>query len=244
MTAAVRATIFDLDDTLLDTQHLWSRVCATFAARHGHRWRTEDTLALHGNGAWASDVAGLCATAAGPDEVIEECTGAMIGEVHAGRVGALPGAVDLVREAARHGLIAMATASPRRFVHEVLDRLGLTARLHAVVCGEDVTRAKPAPDAYVRAAHELRVPPSDCLAAEDSPNGIRSAATAGMRVLAIPRNGTALPAEIAHLVTAQARSAVHALPTLTRMLRPDLAARLSKEPPAAFRDHAAGPVTT
>lgn len=225
MTAAARATIFDLDDTLLDTQYLWPQVCAAFAARHGHRWRSEDTLALHGNGAWASYVAALCADAVTPEEVIEACTGAMTGEVDAGHVRALPGAVDLVLEAARHGLIGIATASPRRFVHAALDRLGLAARLHTVVCGEDVTRAKPAPDAYVRAAYELGVQPSDCLAVEDSPSGIRSAVTAGMRVLAIPRNGTELPAHIAHLTTAQARSAVHALPTLTCMLTPDIAAR-------------------
>ncbi|WP_052768658.1 HAD family hydrolase [Streptomyces humi] len=228
MTVAARATIFDLDDTLLDTQHLWPRVCAAFAARHGHRWRTEDTLALHGNGAWAAYVAALCADATGPDEVIEACTVAMIGEVDAGRVHALPGAVDLVREAARHGLIGIATASPRRFVHAALERLGLAARLHTVVCGEDVTRAKPAPDAYARAAYELGVPASECLAVEDSPSGIRSAVTAGMRVLAIPRDGTELPADVAGLATAQARSAAHALPTLVRMLRPDLAARASE----------------
>ncbi|MGW7268237.1 HAD family hydrolase [Streptomyces sp. NPDC054842] len=220
-----RATIFDLDDTLLDTRHLWPQVCAAFTARHGHRWRAEDTLALHGNGAWASYVADLCAEGAGPGEVIETCAGAMIEEVDAGHVRALPGAVDLLLEAARHGLIGIATASPRRFVHAALDRLGLAACLHTVVCGEDVNRAKPAPDAYVRAASELGVPPSDCLAVEDSPSGIRSAVTAGMRVLAIPRSGTKLPADVAQLTTAHARSAVEALPFLTRMLTPDTTAR-------------------
>ncbi|MFI1439176.1 HAD family hydrolase [Streptomyces fructofermentans] len=230
MTPILRATVFDLDDTLLDTQHLWPEACAAFTARHGHRWRTEDTRALHGNGAWASYVAALCPGSIGPDEVTEACTTAMVDAVGAGRVHALPGAVSLVLEAARHGMVGVATASPRRFVHAALDRLGLTARLHTVVCGEHVTRPKPAPDAYRRAASELDVPPSDCLAVEDSPNGIRSARAAGMSVLAIARDGTTLPADIARLTTAQARDATRALPTLTRLLSPHSAPHVAPTP--------------
>jgi beta-phosphoglucomutase-like phosphatase (HAD superfamily) len=45
-----RATVFDLDDTLIDTQDAWPQVCADFTARHGHRWRAQDSSALHGNG--------------------------------------------------------------------------------------------------------------------------------------------------------------------------------------------------
>ncbi|MEU1621143.1 HAD family phosphatase [Streptomyces sp. NPDC005722] len=213
-----RATIFDLDDTLVDSADTWVRVCAAFAARHGHRWRAEDTAALHGNGGWAVYVAGLCDGAAGPAEVADACAAAATGEVAAGRVPALPGAVDLVIEAGRHGPVGLATASPRRFVLAVLERLGLTGRLGAVVCGEDVARAKPAPDPYLRAAAAIGVPPTRCLAVEDSPNGIRSANAAGMRVLAVPRGGMTLPPDVAHLPAAQAPTTAAALPLLTRLL--------------------------
>ncbi|MFJ5213766.1 HAD family hydrolase [Streptomyces sp. NPDC088354] len=216
-----RATVFDLDDTLIDSGHAWSRVCAAFAARHGHRWKPEDDAALHGNGGWATFVAGLCGGAASPGEVVETCTTAMTGEVAAGRVPALPGAVDLVLEAGRHGPVGLATASPRRYVLAVLDALGLAGRVRAAVCGEEVTRGKPAPDAYLLAAARIGVPPSDCLAVEDSPNGIRSATAAGMPVLAIPRGGTPLPAAVAHLPAAQAPDAAAALPLLTRLLTAD-----------------------
>ncbi|MFF3947406.1 HAD family hydrolase [Streptomyces sp. NPDC001902] len=215
-----RATIFDLDDTLVDSADAWVRVCAAFAARHGHRWRAQDSAALHGNGGWAAYVAGLCGGTAGPAEVVQACTTAATGEVAAGRVRALPGAVDLVLEAGRHGPVGLATASPRRFVLAVLDGLGLTGRLSAVVCGEDVARGKPAPDPYLRAAAEIGVPPSGCLAVEDSPDGIRSATAAGMRVLAVPRGGMPLPPDVAHLPAAQAPTTAAALPLLTRLLAP------------------------
>ena len=213
-----QATIFDLDDTLVDSGDAWGRVCGTFAARHGHTWRAEDDAALHGNGGWATYVAGLCGDAVSAAEVLDSCTSAMAEECAAGRVKALPGAVDLVLEAERHGPIGMATASPRRYVLAALSTLALTGRIRTVVCGEDVTRNKPAPDPYLRAAAAVGVAPSDCLAVEDSPRGIRSAAAAGMRVLAVPRGGMTLPAEVAHLPAAHARDAADALPLLTMML--------------------------
>ncbi|MFJ4809324.1 HAD family hydrolase [Streptomyces longwoodensis] len=220
MTPVLRATVFDLDDTLIDSGGAWSRVCAAFAIRHGHRWREQDEAALHGNGGWAQYVADLCGGAVSGAQVVESCTAAMVAECAAGRVRALPGAVRLVLEAGRHGPVGVATASPRRFVLTVLDALGLTPGLDAVVCGEDVVRVKPAPDPYLRAAAELGVPPSRCLAVEDSPNGIRSAAAAGMTVLALPRGGMRLPDGVLHLPAAQAGSAAEAAPLLRRLLAP------------------------
>ncbi|MFJ4471087.1 HAD family hydrolase [Streptomyces sp. NPDC089424] len=220
MRAERRATVFDLDDTLIDSGAAWGRVCAAFTARHGHRWRAEDDVAIHGNGEWASYVAGLCRGSVSGAEVVEVCTGAMVDDCAAGRVRALPGAVELVREAARHGRVGVATASPRRFVLAALQGLGLAGEMSAVVCGEDVVRVKPAPDPYLRAAAELGVPPERCLAVEDSPAGILSAAAAGMAVLAVPRAGAELPADVAALSAAQALTAVDAVRLLPGLLAP------------------------
>ncbi|MEU6818628.1 HAD family phosphatase [Streptomyces sp. NPDC046860] len=218
MSEVLRATVFDLDDTLIDTADAWGRACGAFTAAHGHRWRPEDGRALHGNGRWASYVAGLCGGRVDAGDVVEACTDAMIAACAAGRVRALPGAVALVRAARRHGPVAVATASPRRFVHTALRHLGLAELMDAVVCGEDVTRAKPAPDPYLHAATSLGLDPAHCLAVEDSPDGIRSAAAAGLPVLAIPRDGMVLPADIAHLPSAHALDTVRALPILTELL--------------------------
>ncbi|WP_460110975.1 HAD family hydrolase [Streptomyces sp. YKOK-J1] len=212
------ATVFDLDDTLIDTAAHWPRACAAITAHHGHYWQDEDSAALHGNGHWATYVAGLCRGAVSTADVIHACTAAIVDTCAAGLVHALPGALELVDEAERHGPIAVATASPRRFVVTVLEQLGLAKRLSAVVCGEDVARAKPAPDPYLRAAATIGVPPRHCVAVEDSPSGIRSAAAAGLHVLAIPRSGTPLPADVADLPTAHAADATNALPLLTRLL--------------------------
>ena len=65
----------------------------------------------------------------------------------------------------------------------VARRLTLAAIVSTAPC---VTRSKPAPDIYLRAAELLGVAPQECMALEDSPNGIRSAAAANLRVIMVP----------------------------------------------------------
>jgi beta-phosphoglucomutase-like phosphatase (HAD superfamily) len=67
----------------------------------------------------------------------------------------------------------------------------LTALLHAVVAREDYGAAKPAPDAYLRAAAALGFAPGACVAVEDTPRGLAAARAAGMRVVAVPGELTA-----------------------------------------------------
>jgi beta-phosphoglucomutase-like phosphatase (HAD superfamily) len=68
----------------------------------------------------------------------------------------------------------------------VLAASGLDGVFGATVSGEEVARGKPAPDIYVEAARRLSVDPRRCAAVEDSTNGLRSAAAAGMLVVALP----------------------------------------------------------
>jgi beta-phosphoglucomutase-like phosphatase (HAD superfamily) len=62
----------------------------------------------------------------------------------------------------------------------------LTDAFTVTVSSEEVARGKPAPDVYLEAAHRLEVAPEECAAIEDSTNGLRSAAAAGMIVIALP----------------------------------------------------------
>ena len=68
----------------------------------------------------------------------------------------------------------------------MLETSGLDRYFEATVSSEEAPRGKPAPDVYLEAAHRLGVDPTRCAAVEDSENGIRSAKSAGMRVIAIP----------------------------------------------------------
>jgi beta-phosphoglucomutase-like phosphatase (HAD superfamily) len=63
---------------------------------------------------------------------------------------------------------------------------GLERRFDAVVARGDYARGKPAPDPFLLAAERLGLPAGGCLALEDSPHGVRSAAAAGMMVVMVP----------------------------------------------------------
>ena len=82
--------------------------------------------------------------------------------------------------------LGVASSSNRPLIDLVLELSGLARFFRATVSSEEVERGKPAPDVYLEAARRLGVDPERCAAVEDSENGIRSAAAAGMRVIAIP----------------------------------------------------------
>ena len=79
----------------------------------------------------------------------------------------------------------LATMSRRKEALHVLRALDLESSLDLVLTREDVEKPKPDPEIYLLAAQRLDVPPGECLVLEDSPNGVRSGVTAGMNVIAV-----------------------------------------------------------
>lgn len=67
-----------------------------------------------------------------------------------------------------------------------LSAVNLAGRFDAIVGGDEVAHGKPAPDIFLEAARRLHVPPTNCIALEDSENGVRAAHAAGMRVIMVP----------------------------------------------------------
>jgi HAD superfamily hydrolase (TIGR01509 family) len=98
----------------------------------------------------------------------------------------IPGAREAVLELARVWPLALASSANRPIIELALELAGLKECFIASVASEEVARGKPAPDVYLKAARRIGVPAPRCAAVEDSSNGLRSAAAAGMRVLAVP----------------------------------------------------------
>lgn len=212
------ATVFDLDETLVDSATTWNHVIGTVAARHGYSWTPRDWAAIRGNSTsyWGAYLAHRCPGLA-PERAVAQCLDGMVDATERGGLDLLPGAAKLVDTAAGLGPVGLVSASPRRYVHTAVTAFGLGPRLGATVTGDDVAHGKPAPDPYLLAARHLGVAPVRCLAVEDSASGIRSAHAAGMTVLAIPNATTALDNAVLNLadhVAADAHIATKALPTL------------------------------
>lgn len=98
-----------------------------------------------------------------------------------------PGAAEAIAAAKERGLgVALATSSGREYSINNMTRFGLMDSFDVTVFKEDIENHKPAPDVYLVAAERLGVDPAQCIAVEDSFNGVRAGAAAGMHVVMVP----------------------------------------------------------
>jgi len=102
-----------------------------------------------------------------------------------------PHTLALLHEVRQGGcLTALATMSYCAQVRRVLDILGMSNAFDFVASRDDVEHGKPDPEIYLLVAHQLGIPPEDCLVVEDSPTGVKAGLTAGMNVVAVGTNFT------------------------------------------------------
>ena len=81
---------------------------------------------------------------------------------------------------------ALVTATPEKRAREYLKETKLEDKFDQVICADMVENSKPDPDVYLFACKQVGYKPSDCLALEDSPNGVHSAHSAGVDVIMVP----------------------------------------------------------
>lgn len=98
-----------------------------------------------------------------------------------------PGAREILGSLKEKGVpLALASSTEEAVVRRELQEAGLLDFFDAVIGGDRVTRSKPDPEIFLRAAASLGAEPARCFVLEDSFNGIRAAAAAGMRPLMVP----------------------------------------------------------
>mgnify|MGYP000023240968 CR=1 FL=1 len=100
------------------------------------------------------------------------------------KIEPIEGVRELIMDADARGLkIALATSSPRYLAEHILTSTGLMPYFDAMVTADDITKSKPDPEIYLKAAELLGVEPESCIAVEDAEHGIQAAKNAGMRVI-------------------------------------------------------------
>jgi HAD superfamily hydrolase (TIGR01509 family) len=181
------AVIFDLDGVLIDSEPVWEEVRRDYVARHHGRWQPDSQTRLMGMSTqeWAEYLSGELGVERPAETVATEVT-ELVGERYRERPPLLPGAVAAVRRLAARWPLGLASSSPPRLIDLALELAGLDELFQVRVSTEEVGHGKPAPDVYLQVAARLGEAPAACVAVEDSSNGVRSAAAAGMRVIAVP----------------------------------------------------------
>jgi HAD superfamily hydrolase (TIGR01509 family) len=181
------AVILDLDGVLIDSEAVWDEARRELAERSGGTWRPDSQRAMMGMSSteWSRymhEELGVPMSAA-------EISAAVIADLerrYREGVPMIPGAREAVIALAGRWPLGLASSANRPIIDLVLREADLARYFQATVSSEEVARGKPAPDVYLEAAAGLSVDPADCAAVEDSANGLRAAAAAGMRVVAIP----------------------------------------------------------
>jgi HAD superfamily hydrolase (TIGR01509 family) len=183
----VAAVIFDLDGVLLDSETAWVEVKRAFTEESGGHWQERAQLDMLGMSSieWSRYMHDELGVPVPSERISSEVADRLV-QRYRQRLPLLPGAVEAVRSLGRDWPLALATSSNRNVIDLALEESRLTDAFAATVSSEEVDGGKPAPDVYLEAARRLNAEPSDCVAIEDSANGIRSAHAAEMAVIAIP----------------------------------------------------------
>jgi HAD superfamily hydrolase (TIGR01509 family) len=213
------AVIFDLDGVLLDSETTWVDVKREFTEESGGRWldRAQWDMLGMSSTEWSQYMHDELGVPVPPERISSEVAD-RVAERYRERLPLLPGAVDAVRSLAREWPLAVASSSNRNVIDLVIEKAGLADAFAATVSSEEVERGKPAPDVYLEAAGRLDVDPADCVAIEDSTNGIRSADAAGMAVIAIPNEDFPPDRDSLELASAVLDSLAELTPDLVRGL--------------------------
>jgi HAD superfamily hydrolase (TIGR01509 family) len=192
---SVAAVVFDLDGVLVDSEQLWDRARRELVEERRGVWREDATRAMMGMSSreWSRYMHDELQVDLEPAEISASVV-AKLEELYREQLPLLPGARAAVLALAEHWPLGLASSANREVIDLALELAELEDSFAATVSSEEVPRGKPAPDVYLETARRLAVPPTDCAAVEDSTNGLRAAAAAGMRVIALP-NRAFPPAE-------------------------------------------------
>jgi HAD superfamily hydrolase (TIGR01509 family) len=207
-----RAVVFDMDGVLISSEEIWDEVREHLAAELGGRWGPQAHTDMMGMSTpeWTGYMHRDLGVPLAPEAIADEVVARLIARYRE-RPPFIDGAVEAVRALAGRLPLGLASSSTRSLIDAVLDQAGLTDAFAVTVSSEEVARGKPAPDVYLRALEGLAVEPADATAVEDSAAGIRAAAAAGMRVIAIP-NRLYPPADDALALADAVLDSIHDLP--------------------------------
>ncbi len=185
----IKGVISDMDGVILDTEKLYVRFWCEAANFYGYPMQKHHALSIR---SMARPFAiERLKDYFGEDfdyhAVHQKRIELMDQYIEQNGIEAKDGAEELLQYLQDNGYrVALATATAPDRTRRYLERLGLYGYFDEIVCASMVAKGKPEPDIYLYAAEKLGLAPAECIALEDSQNGIRSASSAGCKTVMVP----------------------------------------------------------
>lgn len=183
----IKAVIFDLDGSLVDSMWLWRAIDIEYLGRFGIPLPEDLQSRIEGM-SFEETAVYFKEHFPIPDplETIKEDWNRMAWDKYMYEVPLKPGIPEFLDECRKRGiLLGIATSNSRELVENVAAAHNLKNYFSCIMTGSDVKKGKPAPDIYLETAKTLGVSPKDCLVFEDIIPGIQAGKSAGMRVCAV-----------------------------------------------------------
>lgn len=185
----IKGAVFDMDGLMIDTEKLYLLYWKKAAADFGYDMKDEHVYAIRSLARKYSIP--MLKSFFGEDFPTEEVrarrTELINAHIEKNGIDLKKGLFELLNWLKDHGVkLAVATATPRERATLYLRKINALDLFDTVVCGDMIANGKPDPDIYLTAARELDLPPEQCAAFEDSPNGIKAAHAAGCHAIMIP----------------------------------------------------------
>ena len=214
------AVIFDLDGVLVDSEQLWNGAKKQVVLGAGGHWSEDAPKAMIGMSSpeWSQYMHDQLGVPGDVEEINRDVVRRME-QAYRTQLPLLPGATEAVRALQSQWPLGLASSSNREIIDLVLQLSGLTDAFSATVSSEEVEHGKPAPDVYLEGARLLGVGPTRCVAIEDSSNGLRAAAAAGMAVIAVPNPHYPPDADAVALAAVVVKTVAEVTPALIAPLR-------------------------
>ena len=185
----LQAILFDMDGLITDTEKLLSRFWCQAANEMGFPMKPEHVLGIRSLSAKfaAPHLQGIFGEDFDYYAVRDRRKQLMNDYIEKNGIEAKPGLNELLDYIKEHDLkCAVCTATDHARTKWYLGMIGVYDRFDAFVCGDMIKNGKPKPDTYLEGAKALGFMPGECMALEDSPNGVESAYTAGCMTVMVP----------------------------------------------------------
>lgn len=186
---SIKGAVFDMDGLMFDTENLTYKLQREILLKDGIKFTLEDYKKTIGKR--SADLPSFFKDLFGGsfnfEQFHNDCRSSFIQYTEKNGVPIKDGLFEALEYLKANKIkTALATSTTRKSAERILKIADARSYFDVLVCAEDVENGKPDPEPFLKAAEKLKLKPSECIALEDSFNGIKSAYSAGMITVMIP----------------------------------------------------------